>query len=178
MVRADRGTNVIDEETFLAAIAAEPDDDATRLAFADWLEEHDRVRFGNAIRRGVRKPKRFTFGEGKDAVISYTGTRSDLNELVSAKVATGVTGLRWTTYKGLILSAECAFDRWAKESDSILASRPLPEVILTTRILGEIRHKHLRLLGRDRFHAVAPWSETGPLQTLRLLRAEWPRVGR
>src|SRR5262245_36955447 len=30
-----------DESAFLAAIAAYPDEDTPRLAFADWLDEHD-----------------------------------------------------------------------------------------------------------------------------------------
>jgi uncharacterized protein (TIGR02996 family) len=34
---------MIDESTFLAALAAQADDDVTRLAFADWLDEHDQT---------------------------------------------------------------------------------------------------------------------------------------
>jgi uncharacterized protein (TIGR02996 family) len=30
-----------DDEAFLAAIAERPDDDLTRLVYADWLEERD-----------------------------------------------------------------------------------------------------------------------------------------
>jgi len=30
------------EAAFLAAIRAQPEDDAPRLVFADWLDEHDR----------------------------------------------------------------------------------------------------------------------------------------
>ncbi len=32
-----------DEEAFLAAIAEQPDEDTPRLAYADWLDEHDRA---------------------------------------------------------------------------------------------------------------------------------------
>ena len=39
-----------DEANFIAAIAAQPDEDTPRLAFADWLDEHDRPDEAELIR--------------------------------------------------------------------------------------------------------------------------------
>jgi uncharacterized protein (TIGR02996 family) len=39
-----------DEPALLAAIAADPDDDTVRLAYADWLDEHDRPERAEFIR--------------------------------------------------------------------------------------------------------------------------------
>jgi uncharacterized protein (TIGR02996 family) len=48
--RSDNGAaDMTNENTFLRAIRAEPDDTALRLAYADWLEERGDVR-GEYIR--------------------------------------------------------------------------------------------------------------------------------
>lgn len=38
------------QEAFLRAIAAAPDDDVTRLVYADWLEEHGELRKAEFLR--------------------------------------------------------------------------------------------------------------------------------
>src|SRR5262245_23137782 len=40
----------VQEESFLQAILDDPDDDAVRLVYADWLEEHDQPERGELIR--------------------------------------------------------------------------------------------------------------------------------
>jgi uncharacterized protein (TIGR02996 family) len=40
----------VDEQAFLTAIAAAPDDEALRLVYADWLEENGRAERGELIR--------------------------------------------------------------------------------------------------------------------------------
>lgn len=44
----------MDEETFLAAIRAMPNDQRTRLVYADWLDEHDRAEEAEFVRVGCR----------------------------------------------------------------------------------------------------------------------------
>ena len=44
----------MNERTFLEAIRAEPDDDAHRLVFADWLEDHGKPTWATLIRRQVK----------------------------------------------------------------------------------------------------------------------------
>jgi uncharacterized protein (TIGR02996 family) len=128
-----------EEATFLAAIAAEPDDDTTRLVYADWLEEHEQAERADAIRRGVKKPKRFTFGEGAAAQVAYTSKRKDLQpagslwpNIVCVTLAPGYAGVSWTTYKGLLESATCTWQRWLEVGDGLLKRNWCPEVVLTT----------------------------------------------
>jgi uncharacterized protein (TIGR02996 family) len=50
-----RRATVNDEDAFLAAIIANPDDDATRLVFADWLDEHEQPDRAEFIRLQIRE---------------------------------------------------------------------------------------------------------------------------
>ena len=43
-----------DERALLAAIIAHPDEDTPRLAYADWLQEHDRPERAEYIRLDIR----------------------------------------------------------------------------------------------------------------------------
>jgi uncharacterized protein (TIGR02996 family) len=47
-----------DQQTFLEAIRASPDDAACRLVFSDWLDEHDKPCWAAAIRQQVRSHRR------------------------------------------------------------------------------------------------------------------------
>jgi|SRR5579883_341891 len=47
-----------EEEAFLRAICAEPDEDTPRLAFADWLDEHDRPERAEFIRVQCERARR------------------------------------------------------------------------------------------------------------------------
>src|SRR5690242_8440639 len=44
---------MLTEESFLLEIVAQPDDHATRLVFADWLDEHDQCERAEFIRAQV-----------------------------------------------------------------------------------------------------------------------------
>ncbi len=54
----------LEELSLLEAIGNEPDEDLHRLALADYLEEQSEYGRADIIRRGVAKPKRFTFRRG------------------------------------------------------------------------------------------------------------------
>jgi uncharacterized protein (TIGR02996 family) len=59
---------MLDESTFLAALAAQPDDTVTRLAFADWLDEND-------------QPDKARFLRAECALPSQRGDRGRFNRL-------------------------------------------------------------------------------------------------
>jgi uncharacterized protein (TIGR02996 family) len=57
---------VNEERAFRAAIAAHPDDDAPRLAFADWLDEHDRPAEAELVRVQIElEPLREDYGDAR-----------------------------------------------------------------------------------------------------------------
>lgn len=172
-----------DEElTFLDLIGNQPDDDTARLVYADWLEENDHVARADAIRRGVKKPKRFTFAEGKPAVVAYTGTRSDTPRVVEVVAAHGWPGVKWTTYKGLLESATLTWAAWLAQDAELLLCFRLPEVVLTTvpdvtRVPNPSSVDGFRefvVPGRPKRHKVLHGEN--PIEVV--LRGEWPGVKR
>ncbi len=149
-----------DELAFLDQIADQPDDDTTRLVYADWLEEHDRVERADGIRRFVASPARFTFSEGSAAQLSYTGKRPDLPATVCITLAVGYAGVSWTTYKGLIESAKCTWERWFQIGDGLLKRNWCPEIVLTEALV--MPSVMIEPVLRSRWPAVKRWSWTEP----------------
>jgi uncharacterized protein (TIGR02996 family) len=68
---------------FLRAIAAAPEDDATRLIYADWLDEHGEPERAEFIRLQCEDARRGTFDEARNAL------RRRIQDLFAAH------GLRW-----------------------------------------------------------------------------------
>jgi uncharacterized protein (TIGR02996 family) len=46
-----------ERDAFLRAIAADPTDDTVRLAFADWLDEHDEAKRAEFIRVQIKRER-------------------------------------------------------------------------------------------------------------------------
>lgn len=57
MAKRTARPSVSDEDAFLAAIAAAPDDDLPRLVYCDWLDENGRSGQANFIRWQLRNPE-------------------------------------------------------------------------------------------------------------------------
>lgn len=57
-----------DRDAFERRIQSEPDDETTRLVFADWLDEHDEPAKAHALRRGVVKQFGVHFHSGGGAL--------------------------------------------------------------------------------------------------------------
>lgn len=171
-----------DGTALLKAVLSEPADDTVRLVYADWLEEHNEIARADAIRRGVKKPKRFTFAEGAPAVIAYTGKRTDIAATVQVELAHGWPGVRWTTYKGLLESATLTWGAWLAQDDELLQAFCLPEIILATspdvtRIPNPSLVDGFRefvVPGRPTRHRVNDGED--PIAVV--LAGEWPKVKR
>src|SRR5262249_53852918 len=101
------------EEEFLAAIDANMDDDAPRLAHADWLEKNGNKERAEFIRLQVRMAR-----VGPD--LSSTADYRRSNELRSAGMKTWLArftprgGMKWEASRGYLENVECtsmtAFD--------------------------------------------------------------------
>lgn len=69
----------LEQEALLRAVSAEPDDDNPRLAYADWLADHDQAERGEFIRlqcehaRCVRAGKLFAQAEREQELLSQHG---------------------------------------------------------------------------------------------------------
>jgi uncharacterized protein (TIGR02996 family) len=118
------------EALFLLAVLENPADDLVRLAFADWLDEHEELHRADVIRRGVRKPKRFTFAVGAPAVISYRSGHLGAVEVVAAPA---VPGVAFTTCRGFVEGITCSTVDFLTHAPYLFKLHPLETVRLTDR---------------------------------------------
>jgi uncharacterized protein (TIGR02996 family) len=143
------------EIPFLRAILADPDDDAPRLIFADWLEDVDcRHPFGldpecaEFIRVQCELTAKYPGWEGQPAGDSlladgpYATLRRREKELLLATKPGQWSGfpaeftLLHTVFyqfrRGFVHWLRCEACDWLAHADSILAAQPVREVVLTT----------------------------------------------
>ena len=175
-----------EEAAFLDQIAAEPDDDVTRLVYADWLEDRGCPDRADVIRRGVKTPKRRTFAPGAPAHVAVATDRRDVGEplfgmskrVVDVILAPPIAGVAWTTYKGLIAAANCSWATWLAVGDDLLERNWCPEVVLTDvpNVATDLNRSGtgFALIPGRVTRLVGPGED--PVDVV--LRAEWPAVKR
>jgi len=112
-------------ESFVAAIAAAPDDDTARLAFADWLDDHDEPAQAALIRHEVAAaksgalPTLFPAGEEAAGHVDLGG------ELVKVVIAPAVEGVQWATDRGLVCYARCEESVWRELGPAVVKAHPV-----------------------------------------------------
>lgn len=138
------------EAALLAAVLANPEDDACRLIYADWLDEQGRCEQAEFIRLQCElarlKPPHTQFLDNPtaypDCGCYYCALRRRERELLDAqKVYPLLTGVKfinatWRFSRGFISSVRCRAEEWLAEGDAILAAQPVREVVLTTDLAG------------------------------------------
>ena len=160
-----------DYVAFLRTIRDCPEDDINRLVLADWLDDNGEPDRAHAIRRGVKKPKRFKFSEGHVACIAYRpATGRDINVLVAG----AIHGVAWTTYKGLLESATMTWETWLEKDRLLQDNLFLPEVILTSmnRLQFNAVNRRCRVTGRSTEWFIQDGED--PLAVV--LKGEWPDI--
>src|SRR5262245_29279508 len=98
-----------ERDSLLAAIYADPDDDATRLVFADWLDDHGEPDRAEYIRLQLRSAGMDENDSGRKALVRREEVLWDANaEAWNAEVPTwpGVT-VRYPFRRGWPESVEC-----------------------------------------------------------------------
>lgn len=148
------------EAALLAAVLADPDDDLPRLAYADWLEEHDQPERAEFIRvqMELASPRPWTQGHtlchheppckrccrcpacllrDREQALSWITNHSDY--VFGADVVVN----DWTFRRGWIESVTCAATDWLAHADVITARHPVQEVVLTTmpEVHSQVRYK-------------------------------------
>ena len=144
-----------DRQAFIDAILAEPDDDALRLAFSDWLEERGdpygefiRVQCGLAMMTPC--PDGDGAGGWRNSTCSYCRLHRREQELLRPdggietmwarpEWSNGVVGLflvkgsgGYSYRRGFVESVTLTAAAWIEHGDAILACQPVQEVELTT----------------------------------------------
>src|SRR5688500_14989487 len=117
-------------DAFLDALRDDPDDDTTRLVYADWLDEHGECERAGFIRLAVRLERLPGGHPGRPAL----ATRYDDARLTHAAEWFGPTpasveevGLRGGTVTRLVFRP----DATAAEFEAMLARHPATEVSIT-----------------------------------------------
>lgn len=139
----------------LAAVLANPDDDAPRLIMSDWWDEHGqsgRAEFVRVQAALASLPAWVPGRPNEQGVISHgvpnarvEALRRREDELLSAQV--GPPGRlndgswswplwQWLSYwrwrRGFIVAVGCTAESWLEHGDAIVAAAPVEEVTLTT----------------------------------------------
>ncbi len=134
------------EQALLAAVLADPADDAPRLIMADWLDENGEVERAEFIRVQC---KLFDLRRGPAGQVSeespwlvtsreYNALRRRERELsedaTGWPILTGVLFMNadWRISRGFISGVTCTAEDWIAHAEAILAVQPVREVTLTT----------------------------------------------
>lgn len=175
---------------FLEAICADPDDDVSRLVYADWLDEHDDPDRAEFIRLQIALASSSIVAERIAREQPERLNRLALNLLHHWQEWSGPAaelvpnGARYSDHltfrRGFIEYVRCTGDAWVRHADAILVCQPVREVTLTTwpglmqfcLESPEGDEMRIGLPGRP-FRGDVPPS-TNPIPFL--LRAEWPRI--
>lgn len=147
---------------FLSAIRAAPDDDAPRLIYADWLEDHGEAARAEFIRVQCELARRecvdvwceriskenYPVGRRCEIADECDSLRSRESKLLDTHIiidergplqprclwAVGVLGKvsKWEFCRGLIESIQCTSTNWLEHADTILAEHPTVREVTLT----------------------------------------------
>jgi uncharacterized protein (TIGR02996 family) len=124
-----------EEETFLAAILAQPDDDTVRLVYADWLTEHGDADRGEFIRVEVELARTPPDSIGAERRRSYLfGRRAELlKRHRAAWLAPFAPYARESSFeRGFVQALEVSASVFAEHAGRWAALTPLTRVKITT----------------------------------------------
>lgn len=169
-----------DRRSFIEAIRAAPEDDAPRLVYADWLDEHDDSRWATFIRSHVANPDE-RLASSLPLPLSQT--------IFAGECWSGLPASQIGLTRGFASRLECTAAFWLQWAAAILAEHPVTSVTLTTvpeverrrfpgfADFGAERRFPRRLPGREwrSFDALGcPGSDREAIPAL--LAAEWPSL--
>ncbi len=135
-------------EAFLAEIIAHPEEDAPRLIFADWLDEHGEESRGEFIRvqcvlardfdqyeqapraEPLRRRERELLESHKNAWLPLPSNNNVRNN--RAGFLDGGDQGEFTFRRGFVESIICTAAAWLKHAGALTAAAPIREVRLTT----------------------------------------------
>jgi len=105
---------VNEREALIRSIIDQPDDDTSRLVFADWLDEHSESSQAMYIRRAIMEP---------DVLLIFDRPPP------WSVLPDGITP-EWS--RGFVAKITCTAADWVRHADALLAAQPVREVVLTT----------------------------------------------
>jgi uncharacterized protein (TIGR02996 family) len=134
-----------EQQALLRTILENPDDDAPRLVYADWLDERgDADNFGRArlIRLQIA---------GQDPEVEL------LEQADNRWVADWLRGKKATWARGFIQEVQCESADWVEHADEVLMEHPIKRVTL----LGSVVPDHLKVLKETKDRGIeVDWSKS------------------
>ncbi len=165
-----------EEQALLATIFATHEDDAPRLIYADWLDEHDQPERAEFIRTqiGIATPFETTIEWLKNGVCPIHSARAAEQDRLDKRwrelacehgdlwVPDGAGAVIWDWHRGFVRGVTCHAADWLKHADAILRLHPVQEVRLAT----------LPTIEMDGHN----WRDSTPQEAEQHLRRRWPTV--
>jgi uncharacterized protein (TIGR02996 family) len=192
MKEIERRCVMTDASALLAAILAEPEDDTVRLVYADFLDENDRPERAAHIRWAIKYPQ-------NSAVCLCSKYRLDNPCPYCLMMGSEVANIprrtdgdtHYAMNRGFVSEVRCSAEDWLLHCNSLTASHPIREVVLTTPmewffnplggmaiVFGAAEGQYLRhckKIDRDDLEH----NHTGDhsaFYTRQLMHAEWPGI--
>ena len=172
-----------EQEALIAAILAEPAEDTPRLAYADWLDEHDEHELAEFIRvqvevaRGKCEVHENTTGcaKGRSPWCDWCLLGLRERELLGGDRLTflgqptidivdpyyGRSEMSWEFRRGFMADLTCTWYAWRTHAAAITARQPIERVRLTTGPGAEL--------------GIRLWEHQQEL-TIGILRQTWPKI--
>jgi uncharacterized protein (TIGR02996 family) len=122
-----------DEDALLAAIAAHPDEDTPRLAYADWLDEHDRPIRAEFIRVQIDISRKETLPRAlQNRYVDVWKRNQELldhhrDELLGS-LATLPADTRIEFRRGFLVEMTLSAEQFVRCAEAIAVLKPLPDV--------------------------------------------------
>jgi uncharacterized protein (TIGR02996 family) len=123
-----------DEDALLSAIAAHPDEDTPRLAYADWLDEHDRPIRAEFIRVQIEISRKETLPRViQNRYVDLWKRNQELLDNHRDELFGPVPDLPHVEVefrRGFVSQVRIPAFRYVHHADEIAAMRPIPDIIV------------------------------------------------
>ena len=128
-----------DEDALLAAIAAHPDEDTPRLAYADWLDEHDRPIRAEFIRLQIEVARvetlpRIILNRHVDLFRRQQELLDNHRDELLGPLAVLPLRTKDEFYRGFVSEVTLHGYMFHKHRHLLAAARPLPRVVIEDRV--------------------------------------------
>jgi uncharacterized protein (TIGR02996 family) len=140
----------MDRESFLTAIADEPDPDASRQVYADWLDDHGEADQAEFIRLQLRLASLDEFDEGRAALVERERELLVEHSPAWARVLIDHGALDWTFRRGNLCWATFTLSDFLRHGQTVLERTPVRRFELTEARSGLTDLAASPLLGRVR----------------------------
>ena len=119
-----------DENAFLQAVIADPDDDAPRLIYADWLDENGESERAEFIRVQCHLARMGNDDQRRAELVSRERELLAAHDALWTTNTLRIVAREWTYHRGFIRRVGCNAIDFLERGDSLFALAPVQELRL------------------------------------------------